>query len=147
MIFKRTLFIFLALFTTCLCADDAAPSPTKPSQENTSTSAAAPEAPSESLSKPLSDPMVPAPLPSSEEMTTSYEGAFVRMLVTLLGLIILVFGTFWVLRRLGKGKFTASSGRSINILEKRPLSPKSMLYIVEMEQKDPPRRVTTKRLA
>jgi flagellar protein FliO/FliZ len=81
-------------------------------------------------------PPAPEPLPSSEEMTTSYESAFVRMLVTLLGLVVLIFGTFWVLRRLGKGKFNlGSGGRSINILEKRPLSPKSMLYLVEIDGK------------
>ncbi len=75
------------------------------------------------------------PLPSSTEMTTSYEGAFIRMLVTLLGLVALVFATFWILRRLGKGKFSLGSGRSINILEKRALSPKTMLYLVEMGNK------------
>lgn len=75
------------------------------------------------------------PLPSSTEMTSSYEGAFVRMLVTLLGLVFLVFATFWILRRLGKGQFKMGSGRSINILEKRALSPKSILYIVEIGQK------------
>ena len=48
----------------------------------------------------------PTPLPSSTEMTHSYESAFVRMLVTLLGLVFLVFATFWILKRLGKGKFT-----------------------------------------
>jgi flagellar protein FliO/FliZ len=78
----------------------------------------------------------PAPLPSSTEMTSSYESAFVRMLVTLLALVALVFATFWILRRLGKGKFMAGSGgRSINVIEKRALSPKSMLYIVEIGNK------------
>ncbi len=47
----------------------------------------------------------PTPLPSSAEVTTSYEGAFIRMLITLLGLLFLVFATFWVMRRLGAGKF------------------------------------------
>ncbi len=77
----------------------------------------------------------PAPLPSSKEMTNSYENAFVRMLVTLLGLVLLVFATFWILRRLGKGKFKMGSGNSINVLERRALSPKSMLYIVQIGNK------------
>jgi flagellar biogenesis protein FliO len=76
-----------------------------------------------------------SPLPSSTEMTTSYESAFVRMLITLLGLVFLVFATFWILRKLGKGKFKMGSGRMINVVEKRALSPKSMLYIVEIENK------------
>ncbi len=57
------------------------------------------------------------------------------MLITLLGLLFLVFATFWVLRRLGKGKFKLGSGRSINMIEKRALSPKTMLYIVEIGNK------------
>ncbi len=80
-------------------------------------------------------PSAPAPLPSSEEMTTSYESTFIRMLVTLLGLVFLVFATFWILRRMGGGKFKMGSSKSITILEKRALSPKSMLYIVEIENK------------
>jgi len=77
----------------------------------------------------------PTPLPSSEEMTTSYESAFVRMLVTLLGILFLVFATFWILRRLGSGKFKMGSSRTINVIEKRALSSKSMLYIVEIGNK------------
>lgn len=80
-------------------------------------------------------PEAPTPLPSSEDMTSSYESAFIRMLVTLLGLVFLVFATFWVLRRMGGGKFKMGSSKTINIIEKRALSPKSMLYIVEIENK------------
>ncbi len=76
------------------------------------------------------------PLPSSSEMTYSYENAFIKMLVTLVGLIFLVFATFWILRRLGKGKFKmGGAGRAVNIIERRPLSPKTMLYIIEIEGK------------
>lgn len=77
----------------------------------------------------------PTPIPSSKEMTNSYESAFVRMLVTLLGLVFLVFATFWILRRLGKGKFKMGGGRTINVIERRALSPKSMLYVVEIGNK------------
>ena len=77
----------------------------------------------------------PAPLPSAEEMTQSYENAFLRMIVTLLALLVLVFATFWILRRLSGGKFKLGSSRSINVLEKRVLSPKSILYIVEVGNK------------
>jgi flagellar protein FliO/FliZ len=77
----------------------------------------------------------PPPLPSSAEMTDSYQQSFVRMLLSLGGLLVLVFGTFWVLKRLGKGKFKLGSHRVINIIEKRPLSPKTVLYILEVEGK------------
>lgn len=84
---------------------------------------------------PKTSDQAPGPLPSSEEMTTSYEGAFVRMLVTLAGIVFLVFATLWILRRMGKGKFRLGLGQSINVIEKRALSPKSMLYIVEIGNK------------
>ncbi len=78
----------------------------------------------------------PAPLPSSAEMTTSYESAFIRMIVTLVGLIALVFLTVWLLKRLGSGRLGKfASSRSIKILEKRALSPKSVLYLVEVGDK------------
>ena len=77
----------------------------------------------------------PPPLPSSEEMTYSYQHAFIRMLLSLLGLLALVFATFWFLKRMGKGKFRMGSGHAIHILEKRSLSPKTFLYVVEIEGK------------
>jgi flagellar biogenesis protein FliO len=77
-------------------------------------------------------PETPAPTPSAEEMTHSYENAFLRMIITLLALLVLVFATFWILRRLSGGKFKLGSSRSINVLEKRVLSPKSILYIIEV---------------
>lgn len=75
------------------------------------------------------------PIPSSVEMTDSYQHAFIRMLLSLLGLLVLVFGTFWFLKRMGKGKLRFGSNRSIQILEKRPLSAKTVLYVIEVEGK------------
>ncbi|MBS0620602.1 MAG: flagellar biosynthetic protein FliO [Verrucomicrobia bacterium] len=77
----------------------------------------------------------PPPLPSSEAMTGSYESAFLRMVLTLGGLIVLVIATFWILRKLGQGRLKMGSGRGVNVLEKRALSPKTMLYVVEIEGK------------
>ncbi len=58
------------------------------------------------------------------------------MLVTLLGILFLVFATFWILRRLGSGKFKMGpNSRTIQVIEKRALSPKSMLYVVEIGNK------------
>ena len=75
------------------------------------------------------------PIPSSVEMTDSYQHAFIRMLLSLAGLLVLVFGTFWFLRRMGKGKLRFGSNRTIQVLEKRPLSPKTVLYVIEVEGK------------
>jgi flagellar protein FliO/FliZ len=64
----------------------------------------------------------------------SYEGAFIKMLLTLGGLVVLIFLTVWLLRRLSQGRLLGGSGasRSIKILEKRALSPKSVLYLIEV---------------
>jgi flagellar biogenesis protein FliO len=134
----RNAFALLLLFTSVVaCASSKAPPLEQkniPLQEKVQPPASPPP------EIPPSAPLPPghqtqAPLPSSEEMTTSYESAFVRMLVTLLGLVFLVFATFWILRRLGKGKFKLGSGRSINVLERKALSPKTMLYVVEINNK------------
>lgn len=128
----------LLLSLVLLCASTAGFADKKQPPAPVEQTAPADQTPEKSLPKdetPIPSEPAPAPLPSSTEVTTSYESAFVRMLVTLLGLVALVFATFWILRRLGKGKFTMGSGRLINVLEKRALSPKSMLYIVAIGNK------------
>ena len=76
------------------------------------------------------------PLPSSNELTQSYEGSFLRVIVSLLGLILLVVLTFWILKKLGRSRFGKfGSDKSIFILERRPLSPKTVLYLVEVGNK------------
>ena len=143
---NKILTILLFLSATLAHAGSKAPPLTPASAQESPPKApesipAAPVAPNsavpgqepQSPSSPINP--APLPLPSSHEMTTSYEGAFVRMLVTLLGLIFLVFATFWVLRRMGKGKFKMGTGRMINVIERRALSPKTMLYIVDIGNK------------
>src|SRR5690242_19530138 len=68
-----------------------------------------------------------APLPSSDQLTESYEGSFMRVILSLLGLVVLVIMTFWILKRLGRGRFGKfGSDKNIHIIERRPLSPKSV---------------------
>lgn len=131
MLNKKTISLLgsCLLLATGVNAADPTPPAVKPAVENVQTPVPAEPAPA-----PL-EKQTPPELPSSHEMTQSYENAFVKMLVTLLGLIVLILGTFWVLRRLGKGRFTMGSSKSITILERRPLSPKSMLYLVECDNK------------
>jgi flagellar biogenesis protein FliO len=63
----------------------------------------------------------------------SYEGTVMKMVLTLLGLIALVILTVWALRRLSQGRLKhLNNQRSIKIVEKRVLSAKSMLYVVEV---------------
>ncbi len=92
-------------------------------------------------------PATPAPLPQKEapvpgQPTTdevpaapTYEHALGKMILTLLGLILLIILTVWMLRRLGAGKPRNVSGQSIKVLERRPLSQKSILYLIEVAGK------------
>ena len=100
--------------------------------------ASAEPAPQEQVQEQPAPPAVPTPptTPLEEGPAISYETAFVKMLFTLGGLILVVFLTIWILRRLGQGKFRGfGGGKAIEILEKRPLSAKSMLYVVQVGAK------------
>jgi len=108
---------WFTLFFLCLCAlisAEESPTPaTTPSQE-------------EAL----------PPLPSSEALTQSYEGSFIRVIASIAGLILLVIATFWMLKRLGRGHFgKISGGKTIQIIERRALSQKTILYVIEMGNK------------
>jgi len=60
--------------------------------------------------------------------------AFAKMLLTFGALIFLLFATFWILKRLVRARLErGSSNSSITVHEKRMLSPKTMLYVVEIE--------------
>lgn len=74
--------------------------------------------------------------PAKDAATSSYEFAFIKMLATLAILLVLVFASLWLLRRVSQGRLLQSNqNKSIRILERRALSPKSMLYVVEFSGK------------
>lgn len=63
-----------------------------------------------------------------------FQTAFIKMLVYLFLFIALSVITVWSLKRMGKSKLAfANSSKSIKILEKRMLSPKSALYLIELD--------------
>jgi flagellar biogenesis protein FliO len=65
-----------------------------------------------------------------------YGAAFVKMFLTLIVLILLLCLTTWVLKRLLRARWEKrSSNQMIHILEKRMLSPKTMLYFIEVDGK------------
>jgi flagellar protein FliO/FliZ len=79
-------------------------------------------------------PQVEQETPAMEPV--SYQGAFIKMMLTLFGLIVFIIISVWMMRRLSHGRMKQmNSGRSIKILERRPLSAKSILYIIEVEGK------------
>lgn len=78
-----------------------------------------------------SDFPIPPELPSGD-----YGGAFLKMFGTLIFLVILLWATVWFLRRLIQQRFRRGVGvQAIQVLEKKMISPKTMLYFLEVEGK------------
>lgn len=73
---------------------------------------------------------------TAAEAPANYKGAFVKMMLTLLALVVLIVISVWLLRRISHGRIKQMNyGRSIKVLERRPLSAKSVLYLVEISGK------------
>ncbi len=127
---KKLLSIFtlgaLLLATCAISADE----PVK--KEQTAPAETQTETPAVPQTTPAPD-FTFHPEKTPEQMTQSYEGAFVKMIATVIGLVLFVVLTIWTLRKIGQGRFRGiGSNRSIQIVERKPLSPKSMLYLVEV---------------
>jgi flagellar protein FliO/FliZ len=68
--------------------------------------------------------------------TESYETAFIKTIVVLVGLLALIILTVWMFKKISHGRLRSfNSLKSVKVLEKRPLSPKSMLYLIEVSGK------------
>lgn len=62
--------------------------------------------------------------------------AFAKMFISLVVLVVLLFVTYWFLKRLIRNRLQKGVGNaSIQILEKKMISPKTMLYLIEVDQK------------
>ena len=67
---------------------------------------------------------------------TNFQKTFIKMLITLVVIIALVFITFIMFKRLMHTRMKSGNiSKSIKILEKRVISPKSVLYLIEVENK------------
>ena len=65
---------------------------------------------------------------------TDFKKTFIKMMITLAVIVILIIITFWMFKRLMRHKIrSANHTQSIRILERRALSQKSVLYLVEVE--------------
>ena len=95
--------------------------------------------PVEAADAPALPPAAPIFESSPEESPPepiSYQAAFVKMILTLVALIFLIFLSVWMLRRIARGRLKQHNyGRGIKILERRPLSAKSLLYLIEVNGK------------
>lgn len=74
---------------------------------------------------------------STTQMPTGDLGAaFAKMFLTLIVLVILLFVSYWFVRRLIQQRLQKGVGNAaIQILEKRMISPKTMLYLIEVDKK------------
>lgn len=69
-----------------------------------------------------------------EKSTSDFRSTFMKMVWSLIALIALLFLTFWLFRRLSKMRLhQANQLKNIKILEKRAISPKTCLYLIETE--------------
>lgn len=72
----------------------------------------------------------------TQATTTDLGASFAKMIISLIVVVVLLFATYWFLRKLIQQKLQKGSpDASIHILERRMLSPKTMLYLVEAEGK------------
>jgi flagellar biogenesis protein FliO len=83
---------------------------------------------------PPSQPTTQESMQEPHHMPT-YGSAVTKMVLTLAGLISMVFITIWLLKKLTQGRIGAFGKKQINILERRPLSPKTVLYVIEFSGK------------
>ena len=73
---------------------------------------------------------------ATQAATTDMGMALFKMFITLIALIVLLYASYWFLRRIIQNRMEKGVGeRSIQILEKRMISPKTMLYLVEVDNK------------
>jgi flagellar biogenesis protein FliO len=73
---------------------------------------------------------------ASQMPTGDLGAAFVKMFLCLIVLVVLLFVSYWFLRRLIQNRLQKGVGNAaIQILEKRMISSKSMLYLIEVEGK------------
>jgi|SRR3989344_6189565 len=82
----------------------------------------------------LSEVLLDPSLPTTDVPQVDYAAAVVKMCLTLIVLVALMGITVWFLRRLIHQRLQKNKGnQSIQILEKRMISAKTMLYLVEVE--------------
>ncbi len=73
---------------------------------------------------------------ASQVPTGDLGAAFVKMFICLIVLVILLFVSYWFIRRLIQNRLQKGVGEAaIQIIEKRMISPKTMLYLIEVDHK------------
>ena len=71
-----------------------------------------------------------------ERGTAFYQTSFIKTAATFIAFLGLIILTIWMFKKLSYGRMrTFNSLKAIKILERRPLSPKSILYLIEVRGK------------
>ena len=77
-----------------------------------------------------------APAEEARPTIPTYEGAFFKMIVVLVSLLFIIFFFIWIMRRFTQHRIRLfNQAKHIKIIERRPLSPKTALYIIEIGEK------------
>jgi flagellar protein FliO/FliZ len=118
-LFRIFLMVCLALWST-----QPAISWAEEPQENNASTFTRPPAPNIEMQQET------APTQNQPE---EYGSAFVKMLIALAALFVIVIFVVWLLKSFARGRFSRVSSRHIEIIERRSLSPKSILYLVEVD--------------
>ena len=67
----------------------------------------------------------------------TFQHAFWKMIMALIALLLLIFFSVWVLKRLAQGRLRSMASKSsIKIIERKSISPKSILYLIEVDGKE-----------
>lgn len=115
---KKLLFITLLLTQVAAFSADAPCKPDTPPQQKEETS---------------SPQVVDQDYPAQEPAAPNFETAFMKMIVIVVGILVLIFLCIWLIKRFSRNRITSMNHlRNIKILERRPLSPKTMLYLLEV---------------
>ena len=78
-----------------------------------------------------------APTEDVSPLTTNYSHALTKMVLTFLALLILFGVSYWLMKRVGRNRMTNMNNlKAIKIRERRPISPKTTLYLIELSGKE-----------
>lgn len=140
---KKKLFLFVLMLFTCsvfaeespehAISNESASALVKIEKELVTASKKESQETDKSENKGVLDDEDQDDLKSSESTTVSYEKAFIKMIFVLVLILAIVIVVFVLFKKFSASRMSvANHAKSIKILEKRAISPKSMLYLVEV---------------
>ena len=79
----------------------------------------------------------PDPIEDVSPPTANYSQALTKMILTFLALLILFGVSYWLMKRAGRNRMRNMNNlKAIKIRERRPISPKTTLYLIELSGKE-----------